>query len=136
MQQPKATCQVISATSSYHGKQGFDYQAAISVQSVGSSGLCMHLLTIPPGGKAKAHFHEHHETAIYVLRGCAAMWYGENLEEHLEVKAGDFLYIPAGVPHLPYNPSQTESAVAVLARTDPNEQESVVLTPELDHLHS
>jgi uncharacterized RmlC-like cupin family protein len=55
--------------------------------------------------------------------------------EHLEVRAGDFLYIPAGVPHLPYNPSQVESAVAVLARTDPNEQESVVLTPELDHLH-
>lgn len=129
------TCRVVSATSSYHGKQGFDYQAAISAQSVGSSGLCMHLITIPPGSKAKAHFHQNHETAIYVLKGHAAMWYGQNLEEHLEVRAGEFLYIPAGVPHLPYNPSQVESVVAVLARTDPNEQESVVLTPELDHLH-
>jgi uncharacterized RmlC-like cupin family protein len=79
MRQPRVRCQVISATSSYHGKQGFDYQAAISAQSVGSSGLCMHLVTIPPGGKAKAHFHEHHETAIYVLKGHAAMWYGETL---------------------------------------------------------
>ena len=44
-------------------------------------------------------------------------------------------YIPADVPHLPYNPSQTESVTAVIARTDPNEQESVVLLPELDGLH-
>jgi uncharacterized RmlC-like cupin family protein len=101
MRQAKVTCQVISATSSYHGNQGFDYQAVISAQSVGPSGLCMHLLSIPSGGKARAHFHENHETAIYVLRGCAAMGYRETLEEHLEVKAGDFLYIPAGVPHLP-----------------------------------
>ena len=45
---------------------------------------------------------------------------------------GTFFYIPADVPHLPYNPSATEEVVAVIARTDPNEQESVVLLPELD----
>jgi uncharacterized RmlC-like cupin family protein len=45
--------------------------------------------------------------------------------------AGDFVYIPAGVPHLPVN-TGTEPIFAVIARTDPNEQESVVLMPELD----
>ena len=63
------------------------------------------------------------------------MWYGEGLEEHATVRPGDFLYIPANVPHLPYNPSQTDTVVAVIARTDPNEQESVVLMPELDSVH-
>ncbi len=48
--------------------------------------------------------------------------------------AGDFMYIPANVPHLPINPSPTETAVAILARTDPMEQESVVLLPDLDAL--
>ncbi|HLV34199.1 MAG TPA: cupin domain-containing protein, partial [Spirillospora sp.] len=95
-------------------------------------GICMHFLSIPPGGRAKAHLHENHETAIYVLQGEAEMWYGENLSERLVVKAGEFLYIPAGMPHLPANLSQTEPCVAVLARTDPNEQESVTLLPELD----
>ena len=47
------------------------------------------------------------------------MWYGEKLEEHLTARAGDFLYIPAGMPHLPYNLSKTESSVALVARTDP-----------------
>jgi uncharacterized RmlC-like cupin family protein len=61
--------------------------------------------------------------------------YRERLEEHLSAEAGDFVYIPAGVPHLPYNLSATESCVALVARTDPNEQESVVLLPELDGIH-
>ena len=38
------------------------------------------------------------------------------------------------MPHLPANASDTEPCSAVLARTDPNEQESVVLCPELDAL--
>lgn len=128
------TCRVISAIGSYHGKQGFEYDSAISAESVGAEGVCMHLLTIPPGGRARAHLHEGHETALYVLSGSARMHYGARLEHELMVQAGEFLYIPAGMPHLPYNPSSSEPAVAVLARTDPNEQESVVLRPDLEQL--
>jgi uncharacterized RmlC-like cupin family protein len=50
-------------------------------------------------------------------------------------KACDCFYIPTNVPHLPYNRSDTEEIVALIARTDPNEQESVVLLPQLDGLH-
>ena len=91
------SCRVISSTSLYRGKQGFDYQGAISAQSVGAKGVCMHLLTIPPGARAKAHLHQDHETAIYVLSGEASMWFGERLQEHMSIQAGDFVYIPAGV---------------------------------------
>jgi uncharacterized RmlC-like cupin family protein len=51
----------------------------------------------------------------------------------MTVRAGDMFYIPAGVPHLPANLSD-QPVTAVIARTDPNEQESVVLLPELDSL--
>jgi uncharacterized RmlC-like cupin family protein len=40
------------------------------------------------------------------------------------------VFIPAGIPHLPRNPSDDEPFVAIVARTDPNEQESVVLVDE------
>ena len=95
----------------------------------------MHLLTIQPGERAKAHHYARHETAIYVPSGESAMWYGETLEEHMTAQAGDLIYIPAGVPHLLYNPSD-ELCRAVIACTDPNEQESVVLLPEMDALQS
>jgi len=60
------------------------------------------------------------------------MWYGEDFEQHMQINPGDFVYIPADMPHLPYNPSATETCIALIARTDPNEQESVVLLPHLD----
>jgi uncharacterized RmlC-like cupin family protein len=89
----------------------------------------MHLLEMPPGSSAKPHYHEAHETAIFVLEGEAAMRHGPKLEHLLEMGAGDFVYIPAGVPHQPYNP--TDRLVrAVIARTDPNEQASVILLDE------
>jgi uncharacterized cupin superfamily protein len=69
--------------------------------------------------QSNAHKHADHETAIYVLSGESGMRYGEKLEHHLTVRAGDFLYIPADMPHLPYNQSESESCVAVIARTDP-----------------
>ena len=126
------TCTVIHSNETYEGKQGLTYFAGISAQSAGSEALCLHLLTIPPGGRAHAHLHENHETAIYVLSGTCEMWYGEGLQEHLVTSTGDFVYIPAGMPHLPANCSETEPCHALIARTDPNEQESVVLLPELD----
>jgi uncharacterized RmlC-like cupin family protein len=128
----RPTCKLIRPGSTYDGKQGFSYFEGISSQSAGSSAICMHLLTIPPGGRAKAHLHEHHETAIYVIGGEAHTWYGDRLQEHVIVRAGEFFYIPAGMPHLPANLSKTEPCVCVIARTDPNEQESVVLLPELE----
>jgi uncharacterized RmlC-like cupin family protein len=54
------------------------------------------------------------------------MRHGPELEHIMRIEAGDFVYIPPGVPHQPCNPTE-RPVPAVLARTDPNEQESVVL---------
>jgi uncharacterized RmlC-like cupin family protein len=121
-----AGCRVIRGGAAFHGKQGLDYIGGVSAESVGARGICMHLLVLPPGASGQPHLHEGHETAIFVLEGTAEMRHGDDLGEVLRVEAGDFVYIPAGAPHQPYNP--TDAPVrAVIARTDPNEQESVVL---------
>src|SRR5208337_2909897 len=131
----EASCACLRAGEPFVGKQGFSYAPAISAETVGARAIHMQMLTIPPGARARAHKHESHETAIHVLSGEVGMWYGERLENHMINRVGDFVYIPANVPHLPYNLSETEPAVAVVARTDPNEQESVVLLPQLDAIH-
>ena len=119
------TCVVVSPGETFHGKQQLDYFAGISAQSAGATGLCMHLVHLPPGARSEAHLHERHETVVYVISGEGSMDYGEGLREHLTVRAGQFLYIPANLPHLTYNASTTTPCTAVVARTDPNEQESV-----------
>ena len=127
----KPTCHVVKPTETYDGKQGLSYFAGIAAETVGSTGLCMHVVTIPPGARAKAHLHEAHETAIYVLSGTSRTWFGDSLEDFVDMGPGEMMYIPAGVPHLPANLG-TEPCTAVIARTDPREQESVVLLPDLD----
>ena len=125
-------CVVLKAGTPFVGKQGLTYSPAISAETVGARGIHLQMVTLPPGAVAKAHLHENHETAIYILSGDSAMHYGEGLGQHLFARAGDYLYIPANMPHRPYNVSETEPCLALIARTDPNEQESVKLLPELD----
>jgi uncharacterized RmlC-like cupin family protein/GNAT superfamily N-acetyltransferase len=124
-------CRVLRGGEGYEGRQGLAYSAGVSAESVGAQGLCLHALTIPPGGRAKAHRHEAHESAIYTISGRCELWWGEGLAHREEVGPGDFVHIPAGVPHLPINRGD-EPVQCVVARTDPSEQESVVLMPELD----
>jgi uncharacterized RmlC-like cupin family protein len=131
MNEKRLTCQHIRAGSTYHGKQGLSYLHGISKETVGAQAICMHVLTMPPGAHAKPHLHEHHETAIYVLSGQIDAWYGHQLEHHVAANAGDLFYIPAGMPHMPANLTDAPAS-AIVARTDPNEQESVVLLPQLE----
>ncbi len=99
----------------------------ISANTAGSTKLCMHLVVIPPGSKATPYYHNGYETALYIVRGRAETRYGVNLEYSSINEAGHFLFIPANVPHQPVNLSDTEEVIAVVARNDPNEQESVVV---------
>jgi uncharacterized RmlC-like cupin family protein len=116
----------------YTAQQGSTYALAISAESVGAQHLWLGLVTIPPGARTKAHVHQHHESAFYVLSGEVEIWHGAGLQDHDVACAGDFLYVPAGVSHVAVNRSPTEPCVVVGGRSDAHEQEGVVLQPELD----
>jgi uncharacterized RmlC-like cupin family protein len=127
-------CVLVQAGDTAEGRTGVTYAAGISADTAGASGLCLQLASLPPGVKARAHLHAEHESAAYVIEGEMVLWFGDQLEQMVVARPGDFLYIPSGVPHLVMNGSDAEPAVAVLARTDANEQESVTELPELDTL--
>jgi uncharacterized RmlC-like cupin family protein len=106
-------------------KQGLPYFIGISGNTVGARGLSMHLVVIPPGAKADPHIHLGYETGIYVLEGAVKTRWGHALENEVISAAGEFLFIPPGVPHEAVNLSQTAVARAVVARNDPAEQDRV-----------
>ena len=107
-------------------RQGLEYFLGVSDETCGSTGLALHLVFVPPGAVAEAHYHDGYETAVYQLEGRVETRYGEGLERSVISQAGDFLFIPPGVPHQPVNLSATERAVALIARNDAGEQERVV----------
>ncbi len=117
----------VRSKETFISKQQLPNFEGISAQTAGTKHLCMHLVVIPPGGKAIAHYHNGYETTIYIIKGHAETRYGEKLEHSSINEAGDFLFIPPNLPHQPVNLSETEEVIAVVARNDPNEQESVVI---------
>lgn len=106
-------------------RQHLPYFIGISGATVGSRGLSMHLVVIPPGGRAEPHSHIDYETGIYVLEGRVCTRWGASLEHEVVSTAGEFLFIPPGVPHEAINLSEHEAARAVVARNDPAEQDKV-----------
>ena len=125
---------VVRAGAEGEGPTGVTYAAGVSSATAGAIGLCLHLASLPPGARARAHQHDQHESAAYVIEGQMVLWSGPRLEHQLIAGPGDFIYIPPGVPHLVMNGSDSEPTVAVLARSDANEQEDVTELPELDAL--
>jgi uncharacterized RmlC-like cupin family protein len=106
-------------------RQRLPYFIGISGETVGARGLSMHIVVIPPGARAEPHMHIGYETGIYVLEGRVCTRWGPALEHEVVSEAGDFLFVPPGVPHEAINLSATESARAVVARNDPAEQDKV-----------
>jgi uncharacterized RmlC-like cupin family protein len=107
-------------------RQHLPYFVGISAATAGAKDLSMNLIIIPPAGSADPHLHKGYETAIYLLKGKVDTRYGHKLEKSIICEEGDFILIRPDVPHQPINLSATEPALAVVARNDPNEQESVV----------
>lgn len=111
-------------------RQSLPYFLGVSGVSTGATGISMNLVIIPPRGAAEPHLHRGYETAVYMMKGRVDVRYGDDLEELLVLEQGDFLFIPADMPHQPVNHGD-EPALAIVARNDANEQESV----EIFHKH-
>ncbi len=110
-------------------KQALPIFPGISGKTAGAKHLSLLKVVLPAGATAKAHVHQGYESAVYLLQGNVETRYGDGLKKSVVNKAGDFIFIPADVPHQPTNLSKTEPAIAIVVRNDPNEQEHVVLYP-------
>ena len=107
-------------------RQALPYFLGISTRTTGARGISMNLVVIPPGAVAEPHYHRDFETGIYVLQGRVETRYGHKLEKSVINGPGDFVFIPPNLPHQPVNLSDSETAMGIVVRNDPNEQENVV----------
>ena len=122
---PAPTLRAIRPDHAVDTLQKLPYFIGVSGSTVGATGLSMHLVVIPPGARAEPHIHLGYETGIYVIAGRVETRYGEGLSQSIVSEAGDFLFVPPGVPHEAINLSATEPARAIVARNDPAEQDKV-----------
>ena len=124
---------LIAQTGTYVGAQGFTYRAGPSAETVGAERVCMNILPMPPGARAKTHCHRGIETIAYLLDGACTVYYGDRLERRLDVRAGEQTYIPADVPHAPFNESGA-ACTWIVVHSSGSDQDGIVLLPELDKI--
>ena len=91
----------------------------------------MNILPMPDGARAKVHYHRGIETIAYLLEGECAVYYGENLERRVAVRAGDQVFIPPDVPHAPCNESGA-LCTWIVVHSAGSDQDGIVLLPGLD----
>ncbi len=108
---------------------GMNRQVAISGGRTGSARLWAGTNRIEGGAKTGPHHHGELESVIYVVYGNALMRWGERLEWITKAGPGDFLQVPAWVPHQELNASADEELHCVLVRSGPEE---IVVNLELD----
>lgn len=92
----------------------------VSGPASGAHELRLRLVMIPPGTRGLPHFHADAGSAVYLVSGAADVWHGTGLCTHSTVRAGDFIYIPPGTPHLAVNRGEVTS-IAVVTRAGQEE---------------
>ena len=77
------------------------------------------LFLVEPGARTGIHHHGEQHTIAYVLRGSSYIRWGERGEFNATLQAGDFLYVPAWLPHQEINPSSYVPFQWVVVRSTP-----------------
>ena len=91
--------------------------SAISPQHAVSSSLWAGTFVVEPTAKTGIHHHGKQETIVYVLEGEALVRWGDHGEYSATVVAGDFLHVPAWLPHQELNPSKDKPFRWVVVRS-------------------
>ena len=128
-------CVIIRAAGDHRSGASSTAGSGVSGASAGARALGLNLVLMPPGSRGMPHYHDGHEIALYLVSGETEVWYGTDLAKRSTVRAGDFIYIPPGTPHLAVNRGDVTS-IAVVARTDPDDDGRTVVIELPRHLAS
>ena len=78
-----------------------------------------------PGFLSAVHMHPSTETVGFVLKGKARIYWGSDedpmdMSNHVDMDEGDFIFVPADIPHAEANRSQSEWLHLLTFRSEDN----------------
>jgi uncharacterized RmlC-like cupin family protein len=92
-------------------------RAAVSPQLGIATALWGGLFEVEPGARTGIHHHGEQQTIAYVLSGICEVRWGAKGGYSASAKAGDFIHVPAFLPHMEINPSKLEPFRWVVVRS-------------------
>src|SRR3979411_1531859 len=96
---------------------GSERRAAIAPALGIASAIWGGLFEVEPEARTGIHHPGQQETIAYVLSGICEVRWGEKGESSARAKAGDFIHVPAFLPHMEINPSKLEPFRWVVVRS-------------------
>ena len=72
------------------------------------------------GYRSVPHHHGEAETGGYVLSGRARIYFGERFEDYLDLREGDWVFVPPFMPHVECNLDRNHPLTWMTARTPEN----------------
>ena len=93
--------------------------SAISAAHGIHSSLWAGIFVVEPLARTGIHHHGEQDTVVYVLEGEALVRWGDKGEYSATVRAGDFLHVPALLPHQEVNPSTEKLFRWIVVRSTP-----------------
>jgi uncharacterized RmlC-like cupin family protein len=96
---------------------GSERQAAVAPQLGVESAMWAGLFEVRPGARTGIHHHGMQQTVAYVLSGVCEVRWGANGEFAASAEAGDFIHVPAFLPHMEINPSDARPFRWVVVRS-------------------
>jgi uncharacterized RmlC-like cupin family protein len=75
------------------------------------------MFIVEPGAKTCIHHHGEQETIAYVLDGDCLVRWGESGEYCAAAHTGDFIHVPAWLPHMEINPSNDRRFAWIVVRS-------------------
>jgi uncharacterized RmlC-like cupin family protein len=96
---------------------GSERLAAIAPQLGIDSALWGGLFEVKQSARTGIHHHGEQQTIAYVLSGVCKVRWGANGEFAASAGAGDFIHVPAFLPHMEINPSDSQPFLWVVVRS-------------------
>jgi uncharacterized RmlC-like cupin family protein len=97
--------------------RGSERRAAIAPELGIKTTMWGGLFEVAPGARTGIHHHGKQQTIAYVLSGTCEVRWGASGEYAATAKAGDFIQVPAFLPHMEINLSSAEPFRWVVVRS-------------------
>src|ERR1700739_2507101 len=98
---------------------GSDRRAAIAPELRVHSALWGGTFEVEPGSRTGVHHHGNQETIALCLSGTCEIRWGSDGELAAQAAAGDFIHVPACLPHMEITPSSEHAFRWVVVRSTP-----------------
>src|ERR1700733_14347289 len=111
---------IIHASEFNNGTQqtaGSERRAAVAPELGIDSTMWGGVFEVKPGARTGIHHHGAQQTIAYVLSGLCEVRWGANGEFSASAEAGDFIHVPAFLPHMEMNSSDSQPFRWVVVRS-------------------